>query len=61
MLTKKELYKLSIKISSKVLAEFFGAPANSFSNMEADVQRKAARKSVYETLAPLLIAEEEKK
>jgi len=57
-MTKKELYKLSVKLSGGVLGKFFNAPANNFDNMELNEGRKISRKFVYETLAPLLLTED---
>jgi len=57
-MTKKELYKLSVKISGETLSKFFGAPLTNFTDMESNIGRKMARKLVYDTLAPLLLTEE---
>jgi hypothetical protein len=54
-MTKKELYKLSVKVSGGTLQKYFGAPSQNFANMESEPGRKAARKHVYELLAPLLL------
>ena len=54
-MTKKDLYRLSVRLSSGVLVQFFNAPASNFDDMEATRERKAARKLVYETLVPLLL------
>jgi len=53
-MTKKELYKLSVTISGKALAGFFGAPASNFENMEMNSGRKLARKKVYEELIKVI-------
>jgi len=57
-MTKKELYMLSVKLSGGALRKFFGAPDEGFKDMESNHGRKAARKYVYDTLAPLLLTEE---
>lgn len=54
-MTKKELYKLSVQISGGALRKFFGAPDTNFTDMESTPNRKAARRHVYEVLAPILL------
>jgi hypothetical protein len=54
-MTTKELYMLSVKLSGGVCRKFFRAPDGSFHEMESTADRKAARKYVYELLAPLLL------
>lgn len=55
-MTKKELYHLSCEISRGVLNAYYGT-TDSFKDMEAEVGRKAARKLVYEALAPRLLTQ----
>jgi len=57
-MTKKDLYKLSVKISGQVLRDYFGASETNFKDMEANAGRKLARKNAYEALAPLLLDKE---
>ena len=59
-MTKKELYALSVNLSSKVLKSFFQAETG-FKDMEGNPPRKAARKAVYEALAPILLDKEQSK
>lgn len=55
VMTKKELYLLSVSLSGGVLKKYFNAPDQGFKDMESNQPRKAARKHVYDVLASLLL------
>jgi hypothetical protein len=60
-MTKKELYRLSVKLSQTALQGYFGAPETNFTDMECNPSRKRARQNVYNALIVLFPPEEGKK